>query len=244
MALSAKQSIQLHFVDAPVKGRVSSLLLSIGVEGAVIAAAIVVPLMAAAVPEIEPVSLMMVAPAMYLPPPPPVPTRPPTTPKRSVPAPGVPSHHTIVPLDQLTEPEELFSQEHGAVDSEAWKGLENWLSNSRHGSGKTPSVVAAPPPSPPVEPQRVGALVQAPRKTHHVAPTYPEIARLARVQGAVILEATISADGRVQGLSILRSVPLLDAAALDAVSQWRYEPTRLNGTPIPVITTVTVRFVL
>ena len=58
----------------------------------------------------------------------------------------------------------------------------------------------------------------------------------------MILEITIAPDGTIREARILRSIPLLDQAALDAVRQWRYEPTQLNGTPVPVIMTVTVSF--
>ena len=77
-----------------------------------------------------------------------------------------------------------------------------------------------------------------------VAPVYPPIAQAARVQGMVIIEATIGADGQVENARVLRSVPLLDQAALDAVRQWQYTPTMLNGVPVPVIMTVTVTFTL
>ena len=79
-------------------------------------------------------------------------------------------------------------------------------------------------------------------KAKDVAPVYPEEARQARVQGIVIIEATIAADGRVQSARVLRSLPLLDEAALAAVRQWVYTPTLLNGVPVPVIMTVTVMF--
>ena len=75
-------------------------------------------------------------------------------------------------------------------------------------------------------------------------PVYPAIAQQARVQGVVIIEATIATDGSVTNARILRSVPLLDQAALDAVSQWMFTPTLLNGVPVPVIMTVTVQFTL
>ena len=81
-----------------------------------------------------------------------------------------------------------------------------------------------------------------PRKIHDVAPTYPTIARTANVEGMVIIEAVIAADGTVRDARVLRSVPLLDRAALDAVKQWRYAPTRLGGVAVPVIVTVTVHF--
>jgi len=73
---------------------------------------------------------------------------------------------------------------------------------------------------------------------------YPPIAQAARVQGFVIIEATIDVNGRVQDAKILRSIPLLDASALDAVRQWQYTPTLLNGMPVPIIITVTVNFKL
>jgi protein TonB len=70
------------------------------------------------------------------------------------------------------------------------------------------------------------------------------MAQAARVQGIVIIEATIGEDGRVVNARILRSVALLDQAAIDAVRQWQYTPTLLNGQPVPVIMTVTVNFSL
>ena len=75
-------------------------------------------------------------------------------------------------------------------------------------------------------------------------PAYPQIARAAGVQGVVILEVVIGADGAVSNARVLRSIPPLDQAALDAVRQWRYEPTLLNGVPTPVIMTATVNFSL
>jgi protein TonB len=91
-------------------------------------------------------------------------------------------------------------------------------------------------------PVRVGGNVQAPEKIVHVAPVLPELAARAGVRGVVILEATIGADGLVTNARVLRSIPLLDQAAIDAVRQWRYTPTMLNGQAVPVIMTVTVRF--
>ena len=73
---------------------------------------------------------------------------------------------------------------------------------------------------------------------------YPAIAQAAKVSGMVIIEATIGADGRVKNARVIKSVALLDQAALDAVKQWQFSPTRLNGVPIPVIMTVTVNFTL
>ena len=89
---------------------------------------------------------------------------------------------------------------------------------------------------------RVGGSIKPPMKVKNVAPIYPEIAKSARVSGVVVVEATVGEDGKVMDTKVLRSVPLLDQAALDAVRQWEYTPTLLNGKPVPVVTTVTINF--
>jgi TonB family protein len=91
---------------------------------------------------------------------------------------------------------------------------------------------------------RIGGDVQAPVKTRNVSPVYPTEAREARVQGIVIVEARIGEDGRVTKARVLRSIPELDQAALDAVAQWEFTPTLLNGQPLAVVTTVTISFTL
>lgn len=93
-------------------------------------------------------------------------------------------------------------------------------------------------------PLRIGGDIKEPRRTTYVAPVYPAIAQQAGIQGIVIIEAVIGIDGAVEQARILRPVPLLDQAALDAVTQWRYAPTLLNGQPVPVVMTVTVSFSL
>ena len=110
----------------------------------------------------------------------------------------------------------------------------------------TVSVAPVPPPPPPPPggygPVRVGGNVGPPTKIRDVRPIYPEDAKAARVQGVVIIEATIDTSGFVSDAKVLRSIPLLDQAALDAVRQWQFTPTLLNGQPVPVIMTVTVNF--
>ena len=109
-----------------------------------------------------------------------------------------------------------------------------------------PAVIVAPPPPPhvPAGPVRPGGNVREPQKVRHIAPVYPAIAQTVRVQGVVVIEATIGIDGRVTNARVLRSVSLLDQAAIDAVRQWEFTPTLLNGVPVPVIMTVTVNFTL
>jgi protein TonB len=91
---------------------------------------------------------------------------------------------------------------------------------------------------------RVGGNIQPPKKIKDVAPVYPSIAQSARISGIVIIEATIGETGKVTAARVIRSIPLLDNAALDAVKQWEFTPTLLNGQPTPVIMTVTVNFTL
>ena len=93
-------------------------------------------------------------------------------------------------------------------------------------------------------PLRVGGDIKEPRKVKDARPIYPQEALDAKVQGIVIMEAVIGVDGAVEKTRVLRSVPLLDQAAVDAVQQWVFTPTLLNGAPVPVIMTVTVNFTL
>ena len=96
------------------------------------------------------------------------------------------------------------------------------------------------PPEP--APVRVGSVIQPPIKTRDVKPVYPAEALQAHVSGVVVLEATIDPAGAVKEVRVLRSIPLLDAAAQDAVRQWQYTPTMVEGKAVSVIMTVTVNF--
>jgi protein TonB len=107
-----------------------------------------------------------------------------------------------------------------------------------------PPVAPAEPARPQPGPVRAAQLPEMPRKVVDVHPVYPEIARSARIEGTVVLEAVVDTAGRVTQLRVLRSVPLLDQAALDAVRQWRYTPSQYYGRPVSVLMTVTVRFTL
>ncbi len=119
----------------------------------------------------------------------------------------------------------------------------------RNASVEEPTAPVPPPPPPPppiVEVTRIrtGGAVQQGKIIHQVNPTYPPLARQARIQGAVLLEAVIAKDGSVRSLRVISGHPLLTQGALDAVQQWRYHPTLLNGEPVEVLTTITVTFTL
>ncbi len=89
---------------------------------------------------------------------------------------------------------------------------------------------------------RVGGNIKSPVKIKDVKPVYPPIAREAGVAGVVIIEVRIGTDGRVEDGRVLRSIPLLDQAALDAVKQWEFAPTLMNGVAVPIMMTVTINF--
>ena len=101
--------------------------------------------------------------------------------------------------------------------------------------------VAPPPAQPPI---RLHSGIRAPQRVVYLTPVYPAAARLARVEGMVIIEATIDERGNVARAQLLRSIPLLDDAALTAVRQWKFTPTLLNGIAVPIVMTVTVNFKL
>jgi protein TonB len=105
-------------------------------------------------------------------------------------------------------------------------------------------IIAAAPPPPPPERIRVGGQVQSAKLVNQARPTYPPLARQARIQGTVRLEAVISKNGAIEELKVVSGHPLLIQSAQAAVLQWRYEPTLLNGVPVEVITTIDVNFTL
>jgi TonB family protein len=109
-------------------------------------------------------------------------------------------------------------------------------------AAKAAAEAAAARAKPRVAPVRVGGKIKPPTKVKDVKPVYPDMAQSAHVAGTVIVEATIGEDGKVVDAKILRSIPMLDKAALDAVRQWEYTPTLLNGVPVPVVLTVTITF--
>jgi protein TonB len=91
---------------------------------------------------------------------------------------------------------------------------------------------------------RVGGAIKPPVRLVNVNPVYPEDARAAGVEGLVVLQIAIGEDGSVIEALVLRSIPMLDQAAIDAVIQWVYQPTLLNGMPVEVEMTVTINFTL
>ena len=110
-------------------------------------------------------------------------------------------------------------------------------------------IPTAPAPQPPKAkpvpgPIRVGTGVAEANLINKVMPVYPALAKAARIQGTVEFSATISKDGVIENLQLVRGQPMLVNAAREAVLQWRYRSTRLNGQPVEVLTQIVVNFTL
>jgi protein TonB len=164
---------------------------------------------------------------------------------------------TVPPPSRRVQPTDLTRTSFDAAPIEAPVGIgrETALEIMKEPVSGTPdgliqqlgpglAIVDAPPvvEQTTQRPVRISSGIKPPTRIKDVAPDYPEIARRARVQGVVILEAIIGVDGRVQQARVLRSVPLLDQAAINAVQSWEYTPTLLDGRSVPIIMTVTVNF--
>ncbi len=230
------------------RGRNTTTVLgSVVLHSVLIAAVAVVPLLYYdAVPEPRALRAFFVTPLEIQPPPPPPPPPAPGVRRTARAAPRIASEQPsgfVAPIDiptQIRPDEGLDLGVPGGVPG----GVEGGVPGGVVGGivGGLPQSVAPPPPK--VAPIRVGGHIKEPIRIKDVRPHYPKLAEQARVQGVVILECTLSPQGKVADVKVLRGVPLLDQAAIDAVKQWVYTPTLLNGIPVPVILTVTVNFTL
>ena len=207
---------------------------SILMHAVLVAAVIAAPLMAPGVLPLPPAMMAFLA-AAPLPPPPP--------PARTAASKALVELTRAVPIEAPSG----IKADNGLVapDEGPPGGVERGVPDSLPGSGLAVSPEPTPPPPPtPAAPIRPGGDLLAPTRIKVVQPVYPAIAQSARVQGVVVIEAVIGTDGKVRDAKVLRSIPLLDQAAVEAVRQWEYTPSRLNGVPVPVIMTVTVNFTL
>lgn len=218
--------------------RGKSLAISVAIEGAVLVALLLAPLLA---PGVLP-PIFEITPA--------VPYRgltrsqaghPPSTGVRTQATPLVfhPStEHPVIrqATSQNTEAPPSVGEASGPFG--AGPGI---FGGGNHGT----AINLAPPATPPrTKPLRQSEGVMAARLIRRVHPDYPRIAKLMRLTGTVRLSAIVGADGTVQQLEVLSGNPILARAAVDAVRKWRYEPTRLNGEPVEVVTNITVTFIL
>ncbi len=210
-----------------------TLPVSIAAHVAVGTVVIVVPMMAA---DVLP-SPATVLPTFVTPPPPPPPPAPAAV-KAGAPAPPSPEVAFTEAADKIADEVSRPALPDARVGVEG--GVPTGIA---FGTGSA-SVLPLPPQPAPIEPLLIGGRIKMPAKIKDVRPVYPAIALASGLEGRVIISAIIGADGRVKEARIQKSIPLLDRAALDAVLQWQFTPTLLNGVPVPVIMTVTVNFAL
>ena len=231
--------------DRPAPRTSRLIPISIALHGIVVAAVVVVPLLAVGEPppvhERSPVMLVAQRPLPRV---------------DLVPAPAQPRRARIDrdaanpprpdrPAVSITTPDRLVPE--AEIDT----GVPDWFprGGGSVGVGHLPSsggervgVAAATIPSGPLP---LGGRIQRPRKLRHVDPEYPRIAKEARIHGIVVIDAVIGPDGFVRQAIVRRSdSPLLESAALAAVRQWTYEPTRLNDVAVAIVMSVEVRFTL
>ena len=148
------------------------------------------------------------------------------------------------PSSVVAEPTRLGeAPEDAAVAAEVTGATDGVAGGVIGGTGSDPAVEPVSPPAA-TGPLQVGDGVDRPRKIKHVKPVYPLPAMSARVGGNVLIEAIIGADGKVRDARVVKSIAVLDQAALDAVRQWEFEPSRLNGMPVAVSMIIIVTFAL
>jgi periplasmic protein TonB len=242
-------------MERPLRERsVRSKIISVGGHMAVLFVVFVLlPLsLSDALPPAPPLMMAFVAAAPAAPPPPPSPPAPVRAPRAT--ARGARLEQTS---GQFTAPIQAPSgvrPEPAVPSAQALAGVEGGVEGGVPGGilgGIVGGIVLPPPPPPPAPPLspersapvRIGGNISAPQLTRRVEPEYPAFAAAARVQGIVILEALVDAQGCVESIRVLRSVHrLLDKAAMDALVQWQYSPLILNGKPVSFLLTVTFNF--
>jgi protein TonB len=244
------------------KYRKPSVLGSVLFHGLLIFIVIIVPLIIPqTIPERE-LLVTLVSPIGPPPPPPPPPVempvvaapRPVVQPVRPV-APDALISPIIIPKEIVRIVEEPVAPTAGVIGGVPG-GVPGGIAGGVLGGilaapVSAPPAFAPPPPPPPpppkaatpIEPVRVGGMVKEPQVVKMIPPVYPQLASRARVSGTVVLEATLTAQGTVEQIRVVSGHPLLIEAAINCVKQWQYEPTYLNGEPVPVILTAKVHFI-
>jgi protein TonB len=220
---------------------------SLAIHLVLIAALVIVPLLLVdpLVPTSTSIRTFFAEPPSIAPPPPPPP--PPAPGVRAMQKPAVvptppPKDDVfrapvVIPSEVIPEPD--LGSDLG-VEGGVPGGVEGGVPGGVLGGIVGGELSALPAPTRP--PVRVGGNIKEPKKLLYVPPVYPLLARNAHIEGVVILEAEVDEHGVVKQVRVLRSAPLLDAAAIESVRQWRYRPLLLNGEPSPFILSVTVKF--
>jgi protein TonB len=243
------------FVDGGKTRKTWTVLISFIAQILVIVVAILIPMIYFdALPKSQ-LSSFLVAPPPPPPPPPPPAAAPPKVIKiipRQFDAGRLTAPKQVPKEVAMIKEEELPPPSSGGVIGGVPGGVPGGSAGGIIGGiiGSVPT--AAPPPPPPVKvekpvtPQRirVGGQVQAAKLIRQPKPIYPPLAKQARISGHVLLNAIIGKDGTIQNLTVASGHPLLVPAAMEAVKQWVYQPTLLNGEAVEVVTQIDVNFTL
>jgi protein TonB len=218
------------------------------IECIIVGVTILVPLIyTEALPKAQ-LMTFLVAPPPPPPPPPPPAAAPPVRVIRRVTAEDIMRAPTVIPKSIAQIKDEPLQASSVGVVGGVPGGMPGGTPGGVLGSIISSAAAAPPPPPPPkaATPKRirVGGQVEAARLIFQPKPEYPPLAKMARIQGTVRLEAIISRDGTIQDLRVVSGHPLLVKSAIEAVQRWRYQPTLLNGEPVEVVTEVDVNFTL
>jgi len=227
--------------------RAIDLLVSLAGHGLLLALAILLPLCFSNAIDLR----QLTTTYLVAPPPPPPPA--PAAVVHSIPtkhffsdnelyAPRVIPKHIVQVRDLPSTPQTIAGVTGGVVGGVPGGQLGGVIGGVLGGLGQT---IPLPPPPKPVAhhgPYAVGGQVQEPRIVQMVRPVYPSLAKAIHLQGAVVIDSVIDTKGDVTQMKLVSGPPLLVTAAFDAVRQWKYQPTLLNGTPVAVEMTVTVHF--
>jgi protein TonB len=223
-----------------------TVVVSMGLQIGFLAVLILIPLIYT---EALPKTLM--SSILLAPPPPPPPPPPPAAVQvvKIKPVAHLMDAGKLVAPKVIPKDIKIIKEEEAPPDMGVSGGVPGGVAGGSMGGvmgGVIGGVGTAAPPPPKVNPKRVtvGGNVQAARLTNRVQPQYPPLARQTRISGTVKLHAIIGKSGEVTQLQVLSGHPLLVQAALDAVKQWRYQPTLLNGEPVEVDTEIDVIFSL
>ena len=221
-----------------------AVILSTIVQVAVLLVLILIPLIYTQALPKGMLTTLLIAP----PPPPPPPPPPAEAPKIVKPVARLIQQGKLMQPRAIPKQVEVFKEAELPPEAPVAGGVLGGLDNGLLGGLGAGPAVAAPPPPPPAAPKqtriKLGGQVVAAKLVAQPQPVYPPLARQARIQGNVVLHAIIDKDGRVGELQVISGHPLLVQSALEAVKNWRYQPTQLNGDPVEVDTTITVSFVL
>lgn len=217
-------------------------------EGIIIGVTVLIPLIyTEALPKAQ-LMTFLAAPPPPPPPPPPPAAAPPKVVVHHVSLQDIMKAPTVIPKnivkvkDEPTPPPQAAGVVGGVPGGIPGGSAEGVIGGILGGMGAAPP----PPPPKPTTPKRihVGGQVESAKAIFRPNPEYPPLAKMARIQGTVRLEAVISRDGTIQDLKVISGHPLLVKSAMDAVSRWRYQPTLLNGEPVEVATEIDVNFTL